>query len=122
MHGKPCSRLLSLHFPIITSGLARMRVDIRLFFWTILSSWLLLRALQQARPQLWIAYAPAAALGVYTHMTMLFVILGHFSLYLMTLFVRRREIWPHRWQDSSSALASLASSRCALCAGLTASL
>jgi mannosyltransferase len=67
-----------------------------LLFWTILSSWLLLRALQQARPQLWLAYAPAVALGVYTHMTMLFVIFGHFSLYLMTLFARRREIWPHR--------------------------
>jgi len=30
-------------------------------------------------------------------MTMLFVIIGHFITYLVTLCARRREIWPNRW-------------------------
>ncbi|MCI0591203.1 MAG: glycosyltransferase family 39 protein [Gammaproteobacteria bacterium] len=68
-----------------------------LLFWTILASWLLLRGLREKRPQLWLFYAAAAALGVYTHMTMIFVIVGHFIIYLTILFARRREIWPHRW-------------------------
>lgn len=62
-----------------------------LLFWTILASWLLLRALREAQPRLWFAYAAAAALGAYTHITMLFVIMGHLLIYLWT-FARRREI------------------------------
>lgn len=68
-----------------------------LLFWTLLASWLFLRALREARPKLWLFYAIAAALGVYTHLTMLFVIIGHFIIYLATLFLRRGEDWPHRW-------------------------
>ena len=68
-----------------------------LLFWTILASWLLLRGLREARPQLWLLYATAAALGVYTHITMLFVIFGHFIIYILTLSAQRKEIWPHRW-------------------------
>jgi 4-amino-4-deoxy-L-arabinose transferase-like glycosyltransferase len=62
-----------------------------LLFWTILSSWLLLRALRESQPRLWIAYAAAAALGTYTHITMLFVVLGHFVIYAWT-FAHRREV------------------------------
>lgn len=62
-----------------------------LLFWTILSSWLLLRALREAQPRLWFAYAVAVALGAYTHITMLFVIFGHLIIYLWE-FGRRREL------------------------------
>ena len=68
-----------------------------LLFWTLLSSWLFLRGIREERPQLWLFYAATAALGVYTHVTMLFVIISHFGIYLMKLFSRRKEIWPNRW-------------------------
>ena len=48
-----------------------------LLFWNLLASWLLLRALREQRTGLWCAYAAAAALGVYTHATMAFVLVGH---------------------------------------------
>ncbi len=68
-----------------------------LLFWTLLASWLLLRGMREARPQLWLLYAIAVALGVYTHITMLFVFLGHLIIYLAAPVVRRRAIWPDRW-------------------------
>ncbi|MGH9672606.1 MAG: glycosyltransferase family 39 protein [Bryobacteraceae bacterium] len=52
-----------------------------LFFWTVLASLLLLRAFDDPHPRRWILYAAAAALGVYTHLTMMFVIAGHFLIY-----------------------------------------
>ncbi len=68
-----------------------------LLFWTILASWLLLRGLHEPQPRLWLYYAAAAALGVYTNTTMVFVIIGHFIIYCWTLFIRRQTIWPDRW-------------------------
>src|SRR5262249_32005312 len=68
-----------------------------LLFWTTLASWLLLRAMREARPELWLLYAVAAALGVYMHMTMLFVITGHFIIYLIEVSIRRKGICPDRW-------------------------
>jgi hypothetical protein len=68
-----------------------------LLFWTLLASGLLLRALREGRPQSWLWYAATAALGVYTQMTMLFVIVSHFIAYLTTLFARRKETWHGRW-------------------------
>lgn len=68
-----------------------------LLFWTILSSWLLLRALRENTPRLWIFFAIAAALGVYTHITMVFVIAGQFLVYAWTLIARRNALWENRW-------------------------
>lgn len=68
-----------------------------ILFLTIVSSLLLLRGLREGRAYFWILYACTVALGIYTHMTMLFVVIGHFIIYLKTLVDRRREIWPERW-------------------------
>ena len=38
-----------------------------LLFWAILSSWYFLRGLREGRSRLWVLYAGAAALGIYTH-------------------------------------------------------
>ena len=65
-----------------------------LLFWTILSSWFFLRALREARPGLWLAYAVSAALGAYTHMTMFFVVAGQLILYAIHFLVRGGETWP----------------------------
>ena len=51
-----------------------------LLFWTLFASWLLLRAMREDSMRLWTAYAVAAALGVYTHATMVFVLLAHFAI------------------------------------------
>ena len=61
---------------------------IGLLFWTLLASWLLLRGLREGHPRLWLLYGAAAALGVYTNTAMLFVILGHFVIYLWELWTR----------------------------------
>ncbi|MBI5085886.1 MAG: glycosyltransferase family 39 protein [Acidobacteria bacterium] len=48
-----------------------------LLFWTLLTSWLLLKAFREGRTAVWLWYACAAGLGVYTHATMSFVLLSH---------------------------------------------
>jgi 4-amino-4-deoxy-L-arabinose transferase-like glycosyltransferase len=68
-----------------------------LLFWTLLSSWLLLRGLHEGQPRFWLAYAVAASLGVYTHITMLFVIIGHFIIYLFKLVAWRKTTWANKW-------------------------
>lgn len=68
-----------------------------LLFWTIFSSWLLLRALREGKLQLWLLYAIAVALGTYTHITMIFVVIGQFVVYLITVFRRRKESMPGWW-------------------------
>jgi mannosyltransferase len=47
-----------------------------LAFWTLLTSYLLLRGLREGRPSLWLWYGVAAALGVYTHLTMVFTVVA----------------------------------------------
>lgn len=68
-----------------------------LLFWALLSSALLLRALRDGRQRWWVVYAATAALGVYTHMTMLFVMAGQALVYLGTMWTRRGQTWPARW-------------------------
>ncbi|HEU4370165.1 MAG TPA: glycosyltransferase family 39 protein [Methylomirabilota bacterium] len=60
-----------------------------LLFFTLLSSWLLLRSLDGARLGPWLAYAAAAALGAYTHVTMLFVVAVQFAIAVVTVARRR---------------------------------
>ena len=53
-----------------------------LLLWTILSSWFLLRAMRNGPPINWLWFAITVALGMYTHVTMLFAVAGQFLLYL----------------------------------------
>ena len=48
-----------------------------LAFLTLVSSWLMLRGLRRGRAGDWVWYAVAAALGVYTHLTMVFLVISH---------------------------------------------
>ena len=66
-----------------------------LLFFTLLSSWFLVRALREGRPSLWLWFAAMAALGVYVHMTMLFMVIGQFLIFL---WYRFRHSTVH-WQD-----------------------
>ena len=68
-----------------------------LLFWTLISSWLLVQSCRTHNPTRWLLYALSAALGVYTHTTMLFVIAGHGLIYLISLFNQRRSIGTRWW-------------------------
>jgi len=68
-----------------------------ILFWAVLSSMLLLRALREGRPSLWAWYAITVALGAYTHLTMIFVALGQFTVYLAAL-LRGRVAGGGRWR------------------------
>lgn len=48
-----------------------------LAFFALLSSWLLLRGLRRGRIRDFVGYGAACALGAYTHLTMVFLVLGH---------------------------------------------
>jgi mannosyltransferase len=48
-----------------------------LAFWAILSTYLVLRALREGRTGLFVGYAAVAALGIYTHLTMVFLVAAH---------------------------------------------
>lgn len=69
-----------------------------LLFWTILSSWLLIRGLRENKPHQWLLYAAASAFGVYTQLTMLFVILGQFVAYTISQAARSRRGMLNRWR------------------------
>jgi 4-amino-4-deoxy-L-arabinose transferase-like glycosyltransferase len=64
-----------------------------LLCFTILSSWLLLRALRLGGRQAWLWYSIAAALGVYAHITMAFVVIGQFGVYVAASLRRRDTRW-----------------------------
>jgi 4-amino-4-deoxy-L-arabinose transferase-like glycosyltransferase len=48
-----------------------------LAFFALLTSWLLLRGLRRGRRSDFVWYGLASALGVYTHLTMVFLVIGH---------------------------------------------
>ncbi len=61
-----------------------------LLFWTLMSSWLLLRALRSGRRGQWLLYAVSVSLGLYTHFTMVFPIVGQLGVYGFELIRRGR--------------------------------
>lgn len=69
---------------------------IGLLFWALMASWLFLRGLRELRVRWWLLYAVAAALGVFTHLMMLFVIAGHCIIHLAQLRARKRAGLPTR--------------------------
>jgi mannosyltransferase len=71
-----------------------------LLFWTLLSSWLLLRALDEGRSRLWLGYAAAVALGMFTHVTMLFIVLAHAAVYATWLVRHRPARGPLAWSGA----------------------
>ncbi len=58
-----------------------------MLFFTILSTWLWLETLAQGNRQWWIYYTITAALGLWVHMTMAFVVAAHALVYF-TLLIR----------------------------------
>lgn len=52
--------------------------------------------MREARPKWWLLYAAAAALGVYTHLFMIFVVIGHFIIHIPALRGQVGKIAPKR--------------------------
>lgn len=67
-----------------------------LLFWALLASYLFLRGLRERGFGVWLLYGAAIALGIYTHLTMVFVLVGHGTIYLLSAS-RRRTAPPNRW-------------------------
>ena len=63
----------------------------------MLASWFFVRGLQENRPYLWLLYAATASLGVLTHLTMLFVIGGHFIIYVLVTLPQNHRAWGEKW-------------------------
>jgi 4-amino-4-deoxy-L-arabinose transferase-like glycosyltransferase len=63
-----------------------------LLFWTILASWLFLKASRDNQRSHWMLYAITVTLGAYTHMMMVLIIFGHFLIHLFTLITNYNEI------------------------------
>ena len=67
-----------------------------LAFWAILATDLLLRGIREERRSLFVGYAVAVALGIYTHLTMVFLVAAHVLVCAWMAFspmVRRRLDW-----------------------------
>lgn len=68
-----------------------------LLFFTLLSSGFLLRALRHNSSQYWLLYALTASLGVMTHLTMGFVIVAHFLIYMASVVTGRLGVGMEKW-------------------------
>lgn len=68
-----------------------------LLFWTLLSSWLLVRGCRGEQARAWPLYAVTVALGVYTHLTMAFVVAAQFMVYATMILTRRQQMGAHPW-------------------------
>ena len=88
-----------------------------LLCWTLFSSYFLIRALEQQRPALWIGYAASVALGVFTHMTMLFVVAAQFAVFAWNWYAdrhRERAISPESASSTGSCWRQPSRSYCTL--------
>ena len=77
-----------------------------LAFLTLLSTWLLLRTLERKTMGAAAAYALAAALGVYAHLTFVFTIVGHAICVAAVLASRKpAPATPIQWRSAAMAFA-----------------
>jgi hypothetical protein len=72
-------------------------------FLTLLGTWLLLRALRGGARRDYVCYAIVCAAGMYTHLTMTFVIAGHVAAVLAGMMMR----WPPFERRSIASIAPL---------------
>lgn len=69
-----------------------------LLFWAVASSHLLIRGLRENRGDVWLAYGLTVALGMYTHMTMIFVVAGQLCVYAVRAFRPDGPSWAAAWR------------------------
>jgi mannosyltransferase len=62
-------------------------------YWRLLSSWFFIRGLSYSRTYIWLPYALSAALGIYTQVSMIFVVIGHFLIYTWKIISSPNKQW-----------------------------
>jgi len=68
-----------------------------LLFFALLTSWMLIKGFNENQPWQWVMYGIVAALGAYTHMTMVIIVFSHFIIYISRLYRNRREDQEKIW-------------------------
>lgn len=59
-----------------------------LLFWMLLGTWFFIKGLQKSSPLIWIIYAASMALGMFTHLTSIFILISHVIIYFFILLKR----------------------------------
>ncbi|HYQ72897.1 MAG TPA: glycosyltransferase family 39 protein [Gammaproteobacteria bacterium] len=72
-----------------------------LLFWVMLATYLLLQWYSHGRKTALVGYAIVAALGSYTHLTMVFVVISHALVMVWVVFVAR--VGDHGWKQPAAA-------------------
>lgn len=85
-----------------------------LLFWTLVASWLFLRTIDRPTSPNWALYAIAAALGAFSHQTMVFVVATHFLIFVAHVIGQRSAGRARSWLPVFSGFG--------LCAALTLTL
>ncbi len=73
-----------------------------LLFWMLLGTWFFIKGLRQNSHVIWIIYAAFMALGMFTHLTSVFILISHAIIYCFILFKRTNflknvsfsDLWP----------------------------
>jgi 4-amino-4-deoxy-L-arabinose transferase-like glycosyltransferase len=63
-----------------------------LLFFTLLATWLWLEAMDRDQPRLWAGYTASVALGLWIHMTMVFVLAVHALIFFIVWFRSGKDI------------------------------
>ena len=69
-----------------------------LLFFSLTATWIWLQALERQSWGWWLGYACAVTGGMLSHMTMVFVVAAHFSVYMATLFFGPRRPAGFNWR------------------------
>ena len=69
----------------------------------VLSAWLLIRVLEEGGPKFVIGYAVAMALGAWTHLTMIFVAVGHAAACALGFLITRQQRRTVAWRPVATA-------------------
>jgi len=75
-----------------------------LLCWTIVSTTCLVRAIRTGSGRSWLGYAFAVALGMFTHLTMVFVVLGQAVVCAIEVIRRRDRSWAARLRPFTAGL------------------
>jgi len=80
-------------------------------FWCLLGTWLFIKGYKKNQPAIWISYALSMALGMYTHLTTVFMLISHFMIYIFLLakqrMIRRNLTVPILWPTIAFVLVVL---------------
>ncbi|HEV8383425.1 MAG TPA: hypothetical protein VGQ11_01040, partial [Candidatus Acidoferrales bacterium] len=77
-----------------------------MLFWALVSTMFLLRGLRSAKGSNWVAYGITAALGAYTHLTMVFVVVSHAAIcaWLLLFPAKKGSFRLRNWKQPAAGI------------------